>query len=225
MSARPQSIQRTKSNFNAQVGRSSSNLNSPPVKPLRAVEMEMRSPGRASSPIKPARGGTSSSDQYTKAERRARPPPPPSGEPSSPVREKSSRPVSMARGASVNNSSNPVKAAPPAAPAAASASVDRAVFVGQNPLQYVLWGHYMAYCSAILGILLGIFEVSYHWADPWQCKVEGVDIAPEYIQDSFGTCPTFYDGEQLCCDPSNENTRIDGKFYDLEGKNMFCFNS
>lgn len=208
---RPQSIQRIKSNFSAQVSRNAS-----------GVELEMKSPEstRASSPAKPPR---SRSDR-----RAAAPPPPPpppptetvDGGPSPSRREKSDRPVSMARASSSrvsgggSKSPERAQAAPDkVATTVSNPSPDRAVFVGKNPLQYILWGHYMAYCAAVLGILLGIFEVSYHWADSWQCRIEGQEIHSTYIMDAFGTCPTFYGSKEICCDSTNTSHFINGNYY------------
>ena len=112
----------------------------------------------------------------------------------------------------------PSTSAPPTTAAASIITpvVDKTVFVGKNPLQYTLWAHYLAYNCAVLAILLGVFAISYYWADPYQCKVRGGElIDSNYIMDNSGTCPTSWVNgagvtEQVCCDSDNEDVAIQG---------------
>ena len=121
--------------------------------------------------------------------------------------------VTSAPTATTNTASNAVSTTP-ASPVVAG---ERGVFVGKNTLQYALWGHYLAYGTAILSILLGIFEITYYFASPWQCQVNGVMINNKYILDNAGTCPTYHivNGvpEQICCDQSNTYIEVRGKYW------------
>ncbi len=224
---RPQSIQRTKSNFNAQVNqnRSSVEMGSPTpaggaAKPIKRGTSQQKMSASGS-----AGGGVTSPTSGKRSEKRKPPPPPPGGNagsavdsgsgaasPSRPPKQSSSRPQS-------SRMASPVAAkAQTATTTKAPEKPERAVFIGQNPLAYCLWGHYIAYGAAALALILSIFEISYHWAKPWKCEIDGEKINSVYIADSFGTCPTIFVNEngntqQICCDETNENTQVTGNVY------------
>ena len=54
-------------------------------------------------------------------------------------------------------------------------------FVGANGLQYVLWGHYLAYGSAMMCLLMGVFAVAFTYATTYGCKIDGVSVHPKYL--------------------------------------------
>ena len=66
-------------------------------------------------------------------------------------------------------------------------------FVGNNPLEYALWAHYLAYCSAAVCFISGIFSVA--WSSntsTFTCSVDGHPIAAKYLLSDKNQCNTTY---------------------------------
>lgn len=89
-----------------------------------------------------------------------------------------------------------------------------AIFTGRNPLQFAMLAHYMAYGSALLGIILAVFAIAYLSARSYNCSINGTSIDSAYIADDFGTCRTTYvndDGktEFVCCS-DDQTPSVDG---------------
>lgn len=77
-------------------------------------------------------------------------------------------------------------------------------FKGANPLQYLLWAHFMAYGSAAMCICMGIFAIAWTDAETYGCRIDGQLISSKFLFDSTGSCPTQYtrpSGEivDVCC--------------------------
>ena len=87
-------------------------------------------------------------------------------------------------------------------------------FVGVNGLQYALWGHYLAYGSAMMCLLMGVFAVALTYATTYGCKIDGVSIHPKYLlsQESVDgtTCEATYRGKSVCCDPHRSASAVHG---------------
>lgn len=96
-------------------------------------------------------------------------------------------------------------------PKTKSNSVDSR-FKGQSSLQYAIYAHYMAYGSASIAFVLGVFALAWMKSQTYGCKISGKYINDIFlINPSTGTCTATYTTPQgavhhICCDPNSTSS-------------------